>query len=139
LLVNGETVVVEKVQHEILERPITVYNLEVEDNHNYFVAENTDVESGEFVLVHNVGKCTGFEGGQSRAVGDVGQYKNVRVDYQPKNANKIHVQWDSPKMLQHAYPWNNAKGMFDGLSKNHPINTSKAITIAKKLFDRYVK
>jgi hypothetical protein len=54
LLVNGETVVVEKVQHEILERPITVYNLEVEDNHNYFVAGNTDVESGEFVLVHNL-------------------------------------------------------------------------------------
>ncbi len=48
VLVNGEYVVVEKVQHEILEAPIAVYNFQVEDYHTYFVAD-----SG--VLVHN--KC----------------------------------------------------------------------------------
>ena len=37
VFVNGEYVVVEKVQHEILEAPITVYNLQVEDYHTYYV------------------------------------------------------------------------------------------------------
>lgn len=48
VLVNGEYVVVEKVQHEILEAPVTVYNFHVEDFHTYYVTD-----SG--VLVHN--KC----------------------------------------------------------------------------------
>ena len=48
VLVNGEYVVVEQVQHELLEVPVQVYNLEVEDFHTYFV-------SGCAVLVHN--KC----------------------------------------------------------------------------------
>ncbi len=46
VLVNGEYVVVEKVQHELLEKPVKVYNFQVEDYHTYYVAE-----SG--VLVHN--------------------------------------------------------------------------------------
>ena len=46
VLVNGEYVVVEKVQHELLESPVKVYNFQVEDYHTYYVAE-----SG--VLVHN--------------------------------------------------------------------------------------
>ena len=45
--VNGEYVVVEKIQHEILETPIAVYNFQVEDYHTYYVAT-----SG--VLVHNM-------------------------------------------------------------------------------------
>ena len=48
-MVNGEYVVVEKVQHEILEEPVTVYNFQVEDYHTYYV---TNIG----VLVHN--KCT---------------------------------------------------------------------------------
>ena len=46
VLVNGEYVIVEKVQHEILETPITVYNFQVEDYHTYFVSHTG-------VLVHN--------------------------------------------------------------------------------------
>jgi hypothetical protein len=44
---NGEYVVVEKVQHEILESPIEVYNFEVEEYHTYFVGMHS-------VLVHNM-------------------------------------------------------------------------------------
>ena len=47
VLVNGKEVVVEKVQHEILETPIKVYNFEVEDYHTYYV-------SNSGVLVHNM-------------------------------------------------------------------------------------
>ena len=43
---NGKYVIVEKVQHEILEAPITVYNFEVADFHTYYVGRNS-------VLVHN--------------------------------------------------------------------------------------
>ena len=47
-LLNGEYVVIEQVQHEILESPVTTYNFEVEGFHTYFVGETG-------VLVHN--KC----------------------------------------------------------------------------------
>ena len=53
-LVNGEYVTVEKVQHELLEELVKVYNFEVEDFHTYYVG--TDVQ----VLVHNTG-CGNIE------------------------------------------------------------------------------
>lgn len=46
VLVNGEYAVVEKIQHEILESPVKVYNFQVEDDHTYYVSD-----AG--VLVHN--------------------------------------------------------------------------------------
>ena len=48
VLVNGEYVVVEKVQHELLENPVKVYNFQVADYHTYYVATG--------VLVNN--SCT---------------------------------------------------------------------------------
>ena len=51
VLVNGEYVIVEQVQHEILETPVATYNFEVEDFHTYFVGKSS-------VLVHN--KCSSF-------------------------------------------------------------------------------
>ncbi len=44
---NGEYVIVEWVQHEILESPVAVYNFEVEDFHTYYVGDS------DGVLVHN--------------------------------------------------------------------------------------
>lgn len=59
VLVNGEYAVVEKVQHEILEHPIMVYNFEVEDFHTYYVGDIG-------VLVHNVCRNPGGRlGGQA--------------------------------------------------------------------------
>lgn len=49
VLSNGEYVTVEKVQHEMLEAPVKVYNFEVADFHTYFVGKSS-------VLVHN--KCS---------------------------------------------------------------------------------
>ena len=45
VLVNGEYVIVEKIQHEILEAPVAVYNFQVRDYHTYYVASG--------ILVHN--------------------------------------------------------------------------------------
>ena len=52
---SGEYVIVEQVQHEILESPEKVYNLEVEAYHTYYA---------DGVVVHNIGGC----GGQKEAV-----------------------------------------------------------------------
>lgn len=61
VLVNGEYVVVEKVQHEILESPIMVYNFQVEDYHTYYVSD-----AG--VLVHNTCKGNWAEGGRGSSL-----------------------------------------------------------------------
>ena len=46
VLQSGKYIIVEKIQHEILESPIKVYNFEVEDYHTYYVGNSS-------VLVHN--------------------------------------------------------------------------------------
>ncbi len=69
VLVNGEYVVVEKVQHELLENPVKVYNFQVEDYHTYYVAE-----SG--VLVHN-------------SCGDTGTYNKLRAANKG-SGNEVH-------------------------------------------------
>ena len=76
VLVNGEYVVVEKIQHELLESPIEVYNFQVEDYHTYFV--------GHGVLVHNKcdynkGDTTGY--GEAPKKGDPGStYTQISSD-----------------------------------------------------------
>lgn len=50
VLVNGEYVVVEQVQHELLENPVKVYSFQIADYHTYYVSDNG-------VLVHNT--CRG--------------------------------------------------------------------------------
>ena len=49
VMLNGEYVVVEQVQHELLESPETTYNFEVEGFHTYYVGESS-------VHVHNACK-----------------------------------------------------------------------------------
>lgn len=67
VLVNGEYVVVEKVQHEILEAPVAVYNFQVEDYHTYYVtnlgvlvhnmcAKKADISAQEFIRSPKNGK-----------------------------------------------------------------------------------
>ena len=46
VLQSGEYVVIEQIQHEILEEPIKVYNFEVEDFHAYYVGKTA-------IWVHN--------------------------------------------------------------------------------------
>ena len=41
VMLNGEYVVVEQVQHELLESPETTYNFEVEDYHTYYVGDTS--------------------------------------------------------------------------------------------------
>ncbi|MDE7390644.1 MAG: EndoU domain-containing protein [Lachnospiraceae bacterium] len=50
ITVNGERLVVNKVQHEILESPIDVFNFTVSENHTYFIGSSA-------VGVHNNNSC----------------------------------------------------------------------------------
>ena len=74
-LVNGEYVVVEKVQHELLESPIKVYNFQVQDYHTYYV-------SSAGLLVHN--SC----GGETAAT---------------RRGREMHKTWDYGGPVQKEY------------------------------------
>lgn len=83
--VKGEYVVVEKVQHELLENSETTYNLEVEGFHTYYV-------SNAEVLVHN--RCNnpdGRHGGSAHR----SKVNEVKADLQKKgwkvSANESRV------------------------------------------------
>ena len=80
--VNGEYVVVEKIQNEILETPITVYNFEVEDFHTYYVGKGA-------LLVHNI--CGGNS--SSSGVGGKGfnSYRQLKKEIgSPGVGNEWH-------------------------------------------------
>ena len=94
VVVNGEYVVLEKVQHEILEAPIKVYNFEVKDFHTYFVGENS-------VLVHNSCKADtlaskGYyqdaNGRWHRPNGQYASNKEVGLPEPQKNTAREHLQ-----------------------------------------------
>lgn len=67
-LLNGVYVIIEQVQHELLETPVTVYNFEVEDYQTYYV-------SGSAILVHNA-NC----GKQATPKSNPDQFTKMRGD-----------------------------------------------------------
>ena len=114
-LVNGEYVVVEKVQHEILESPVTVYNFQVEEYHTYYV-------SGTGVLVHN--KC----GGETPAT---------------KQGKQMHKNWDyGPGVKKEVVIGEGAR--VDGIDfVDHIVyelkpNNTRAINLGMRQLDRYL-
>ena len=76
--VNGDRVVVEAIQHEILENPITVYNFEVEGNHNYYAND---------VLVHNT--CAAKAAGGDTHGNIKGLDGDIEVLGAPKGNNQV--------------------------------------------------
>ena len=84
VMLNGEHVVLEQVQHEILESPVVTYNFEVEDFHTYYVGENE-------ILVHN--KCIYDE--IVEGVVDIPQLKYT---------NKVLKQMSNTADLYHGFP-----------------------------------
>jgi len=92
VLSNGEYVVVEAIQHEILESPIKVYNFEVQDFHTYFVGESS-------VLVHNM--CAELDDNSGRVftsndplVGDVATAIDNAVPGKVIDVNQIAYRAD---------------------------------------------
>ena len=71
--VNGELVVVEWVQHELLESPIKVYNFEVEGFHTYYVGDDGGV------LVHNRCEMPSFNPNQTAVIKLAKEYKKTGI------------------------------------------------------------
>lgn len=81
--INGEYVIVEKVQHEILESPIKVYNFEVEDFHTYYVGCIS-------VFVHNDCSATRVFDDNQQAVLDLAHEYKRGISQQE---SEILVDW----------------------------------------------
>jgi hypothetical protein len=127
---NGEYVIVEQVQHEILEKPVWVYNFTVADDHTYFVGENA-------VGVHNV--CgdsidTPFDGKNGlqysskspRKLKSDTWYKTGEFDYKyHTNADGYidHVSVDDLTLSDnsHSYRYQNPAGKQTGDHSGHLI------------------
>ncbi len=114
-LVNGEYVVVEQIQHEILESPIKVYNFEVEDFHTYYVGEQS-------VLVHNM--CA-----KASKTGKIG-VKNGNTPISNTAQNK---QFDSV-VKQLKLNKTQARRLHDKITKKG-LSRNEIIEYAKMLFD----
>ena len=75
-LLNGEYVIIEQIQHELLESPVKVYNFEVEDFHTYYVGEtealvhNMCAKKSDIKQVEQVAKKLGMDDKQRRDFGD---------------------------------------------------------------------
>ena len=97
-LLNGEYIVVEQVQHELLESPETTYNFEVEDFHTYYVGE-------EPVLVHNECTPSNSKNYSPEAIADkynitVEQYhKQVKPEILRQAPPKTHVVGNNPNIM----------------------------------------
>ncbi len=120
VLVNGEYVIVEKVQHEILESPVLVYNFQVEDYHTYYVSDTS-------VLVHNM--CQPLKGKDAvEAAKKLGytatkQYsKGQRIFYNSKTRTYITADIDGHK----GGVWKMAKTIKDLASKSTRMGTYDA-------------
>lgn len=98
VMLNGEYVVVEQVQHELLESPETTYNFEVEDYHTYYVGE-------EPVLVHNECTPSNSKNYSPEAIADkynitVEQYhKQVKPEILRQAPPKTHVVGNNPNIM----------------------------------------
>lgn len=105
VLVNGEYVILELVQHEILESPVKVYNLNVDEDHTYYVSDDG-------VLVHN--SCNhgyewrkereGFWKGQARTVlpdKNYGAYETTADNIKRMAQGKALIGWDGYSVQLH--------------------------------------
>ena len=119
---NGEYVIVEQVQHEILEAPVAVYNFEVEGFHTYFVGETS-------VLVHNRCSVDDISTGRTtpnnlteklamdsaKSNPSAGKVLNIKLKDTrlPEGSVKMSQIFDTSKgRIQIHYVWDKVKNMF---------------------------
>ena len=107
VLQTGEVVGIDFIEHEILSKPVIVYNFEVEDFHTYYV-------SALGVLVHN--SCGGMNNIRTLQTTMIKGY-NVSMDLEKGGSglNNIHLKVNGVKYLY-------TNGIFiNGVGKQIPI------------------
>ena len=92
-LLNGVYVIIEQVQHELLETPVTVYNFEVDDFHTYYITESQ-------IFVHNA-NCGTTSPNQMQKQVERGQAPKgvVRVDNPKVPGQQPHVHFSDGTSL----------------------------------------
>ncbi len=150
--VNGEKVVVEKIQHEILEAPIKVYNFEVQDNNTYIVGNENGVVVHNSACYKGKNKLTGktYIGRTNRKVG-------VRIGEHAKNINRPRIledvvylddlTYEESRILEQALINDNRgieylDNVINGIGKSNPLYGDVAIKgkgLLKKFFEGMVK
>ena len=88
-LLNGEYVVIEQVQHELLESPVVTYNFEVEGFHTYYVGYTE-------VLVHN--KCSDVDKMSSQ------EANKIRDDIMSGKDVTFNSKDDAVKFINKKFP-----------------------------------
>ena len=84
VMLNGEYVLVEQIQHELLETPVIVYNFEVEEFHTYYVGYSK-------FLVHNT--CTNALGkAGEEAAGIVKNTKTININGRNRIPDGLDMQ-----------------------------------------------
>ena len=94
---NGEYVIVEQAQHELLESPETTYNFEVEGFHTYYVG------SAE-VLVHNMCKSASDDFlplSNNQEATQVAQKMGYSPTKNISNGQKVFVNKSAPQSLRY--------------------------------------
>ena len=123
VFVNGEYVVVEQIQHELLEAPIPVYNLNVDRFHTYFVSDLG-------ILVHN--SCgTELSDDALRNFGTAGKNKGFRVTQGTHNdaLNFVRSQTNSlTEYMSGKYVGVNSRGI-EFRVYARPVNSYTSIRI----------
>ena len=117
---NGEYVVIEQVQHELLENPITVYNFEVADFHTYYVGMSA-------MLVHNTCEKKPTSPNQMQKQVERGQAPStvVRVD-NPKIPGQLpHIHFSDGTAM------NIDGSVHDAMRGLHTLTNSERIWIFK--------
>lgn len=112
LSITGERTCVDSVTVSTSEAPVTVYNFTVENDHTYFVGENS-------VLVHNT--CTTLNGQRNKAVKDA--WKN---EVKAVKAGTSKYNW-SPKQIKELL----SKGSIKGYEGHHIIPVNEVVNTAK--------
>ena len=146
--VNGKKVIVEQVQHEILDSPVKVYNFEVADNHTYFVG------NGDGMAVHNdtcykgINKKTnkpyiGRTNNISRRIKQHAKSKKyprdlVDVEYLPIELSKEDAKILEQALIEANDGVNALDNAINGLSDKNPLYELVA-TRGKELLELFLK
>jgi hypothetical protein len=128
-LYTGELKTVEKVEIEVFDRPVKVYNFEVEDWHTYYVTE-------QGVLVHN---AKNYDGNGKTGVGNKGTpktgtvYDNIKITQPVYEGTQIPKSFEittanGQKMWVHP---NATEHMFEYVTRN--LNHSRNINSQQML------
>ena len=123
--VNGEYVILEKIEHELLESPVKVYNFEVEDFHTYYVGD-----SG--VLVHNMCKL-------NNVFNSIKEAPNYDSRFIKDNLRKVNVKNEEllNELNQFGRGWK--KVYNNGYIEGQKVSMHYFQNKAGKIFDLWIK